>query len=959
MDGIADVPRWSAWLTAGSLCLAAAAMVASQLGAPAKLCWDTAWTTAAVAALSGTVVAWRAAHPTNRRRWGRWAIAVACWLGGQLAWDVYGVAGFPQSPNVADLLWFAFALMVIASLVGMPEEGRLVRVVDAIESLALIVAAVALCFAALWPVEQSSTLPLAAKVSALFYPTIYVSAAVLLVHEKVGGALQRLNSTPLRLVVFGLVAQAVAFGAWSYSLLKADYVVGRTLLDPLWVIGMAAIAVGGLLAARRPEEPALALEPTYRGGIVPAGLLVLFMIGLGISHIDHAGSATTTMLESGLAFCAVALVVRATILGTRLKMLLDSERRALSALAERESELARLNEELMEDSRLDPLTGISNRRALADDLPMLEAVRRELGRGFAFALCDIDYFKLYNDGFGHLAGDQALRTTASTIRGALRTGDMAYRFGGEELLVVMRDVSVADAASAAERIRLAVERAALPSPLTRDGILTVSIGVAAEEEDSGRLLELADAAVYEAKNRGRNCVVTANEEALEIGVRQHPDLSEEPAPRHLRSMLAISRAAASGRGTIPVLDALAEAIHTEMCFQVVAVNVTDSEREQLRVEVVRGDPDARDTLLGTAGPLSEWTMLLAAGQEICGATWLPAGSFEWHSDTAVWTPPGLALPTPDAWQPEDMLLLPLRGSSGELLGVVSVDQPLLGRRPTEGELRVLMAVIDHASLTIERAQRDGEVDQSPSRELTLAAVTLLAEAVDLRDPSTGRHARTVGELARAIAVALGVDGDRVERIAAAGVLHDLGKLGIADAVLYKPGPLDEGEWREIMRHPEIGAEILEHAGMHDIAAWVRAHHERLDGGGYPARLGESEIPLEARILAVADAYEAMIADRPYRRGMPTTAARTELLRCAGTQFDPEIVEAFLSLDGEISATSVAQNGSVFSAQSLQSVSSSVELPTPSRIAPPHARQSPKRSESPAPRRYAARKASSG
>ena len=90
---------------------------------------------------------------------------------------------------------------------------------------------------------QSSSLPLAAKVSALFYPTIYVSAAVLLVHEKVGGALRRLNSTPLRLVMFGLVAQAVAFGAWSYSLLKADYVVGTTLLDPLWVIGLAAIAV--------------------------------------------------------------------------------------------------------------------------------------------------------------------------------------------------------------------------------------------------------------------------------------------------------------------------------------------------------------------------------------------------------------------------------------------------------------------------------------------------------------------------------------------------------------------------------------------------------------------------------------------------------------------------------------------------------------------------------------------
>ena len=141
---------------------------------------------------------------------------------------------------------------------------------------------------------------------------------------------------------------------------------------------------------------------------------------------------------------------------------------------------------------------------------------------------------------------------------------------------------------------------------------------------------------------------------------------------------------------------------------------------------------------------------------------------------------------------------------------------------------------------------------------------------------------------------LGLAEDRVDRIHAAGVLHDLGKLGIADAILYKPGPLDNGEWKEIMRHPEIGARILEHAGLSDIAGWVRAHHERLDGRGYPKGIGGHEIPLEARILAVADAYEAMVADRPYRAGMPAGSACEELLRCSGTQFDPAIVDAFLA-----------------------------------------------------------------
>jgi HD-GYP domain-containing protein (c-di-GMP phosphodiesterase class II) len=245
-----------------------------------------------------------------------------------------------------------------------------------------------------------------------------------------------------------------------------------------------------------------------------------------------------------------------------------------------------------------------------------------------------------------------------------------------------------------------------------------------------------------------------------------------------------------------------------------------------------------------------------------------------------------------------MLLLPLRGAAGELLGVVSVDQPQLGRRPSEADIGVLMAVADHAGLALDQVRREDAFTQDGSDELRLAAVMLLAETLDLRDPSTALHSRTVGQLARTTALALGLTEERVERIHAAGVLHDLGKLGIADAILQKAGPLEEAEWREMRRHPEVGERILEHAGLRDIAGWVRSHHERLDGGGYPDGLGGSEIPLEARILAVCDSYEAMIADRPYRAGMPADEARAELLRCAGTQFDPEVVAAFMSALGE-------------------------------------------------------------
>jgi diguanylate cyclase (GGDEF)-like protein len=175
----------------------------------------------------------------------------------------------------------------------------------------------------------------------------------------------------------------------------------------------------------------------------------------------------------------------------------------------------------------------------------------------------------------------------------------------------------------------------------------------------------------------------------------------------------------------------------------------------------------------------------------------------------------------------------------------------------------------------------------------LAAAMLLAETLDLRDVSTARHSQTVGRYAEGIARAIGLPEERVQRIRAAGVLHDIGKLGVADAVLQKPGALTDDEWADMRRHPELGARILDHANLRDISGWVLAHHERIDGRGYPHRLAGEAIPLEARILAVADAYEAMTADRPYRDALGHDAARAELEQCAGSQFDPDVVAAFL------------------------------------------------------------------
>jgi hypothetical protein len=344
-----------------------------------------------------------------------------------------------------------------------------------------------------------------------------------------------------------------------------------------------------------------------------------------------------------------------------------------------------------------------------------------------------------------------------------------------------------------------------------------------------------------------------------------------------------------------VLEAVAETIEAEMSFGVVAVNLLDDAREELTCVAVLGDPDARAALLGTTNAWAEWDRLLDSEFVRHGAVWIPAGADPWGEEPLTWTKGHTAPASDEAWQPDDMLLLPLRGDRGETLAIVSIDQPANGRRPDDRQIGLLMAVADHAGLALEQVRRGARsaAAENDLSELKLAAVMLLAETLDLRDPGTASHSRSVGTFARDTAVALGLAPEHVERIQAAGIVHDLGKLGVADAILFKPGPLTDSEWLEMQRHPDVGARILDNAGLADIAAWVRAHHERIDGRGYPDRISGEAIPLEARILAVADAYEAMIADRPYRAGMDPDAARAELLRCAGSQFDPAVVEAFI------------------------------------------------------------------
>ena len=169
----------------------------------------------------------------------------------------------------------------------------------------------------------------------------------------------------------------------------------------------------------------------------------------------------------------------------------------------------------------------------------------------------------------------------------------------------------------------------------------------------------------------------------------------------------------------------------------------------------------------------------------------------------------------------------------------------------------------------------------------------LSAAIEARDHETGEHCRTLGSLAERIAGLLGLDEQTATTIRIGGYLHDVGKIAIADAILLKPGPLTAEEYAEMQRHAEIGAGIVDtHAAMHGIAEIVRHHHERWDGAGYPDRIRGLDIPVGARIVAVADAWSAMTSDRVYRPAIGPEAAWEELVKHAGRQFDPQVVEAF-------------------------------------------------------------------
>jgi diguanylate cyclase (GGDEF)-like protein len=404
------------------------------------------------------------------------------------------------------------------------------------------------------------------------------------------------------------------------------------------------------------------------------------------------------------------------IASRRLNAYSQSQVQLLSQLASRIAmpvENARLYAQTEQMARIDQLTGLWNRRHLEERIQVEIGRHSRYGGNFSLIILDLDSFKAFNDSYGHLAGDKLLKQLGSIMKGAIRSADEAFRYGGDEFAVLLPQTSIREAYEVAERVR---SRIASGIKVGHTSV-TASLGLAGWPADGVRINEIiavADMALYRAKQNGGN--------------------------------------------------------------QTQAIS--------------------------------------------------------------------------------------------EILPPLAKPAPKLEIRQDKGALSIIYA---------------------------------LAAAVDAKDHYASNHSQKVKEYAVALAKNLDLESTDIARLSACALLHDIGKIGISDEIINKPDGLNAEEWEIIKSHPQLGADIISHVPqLASCLTGILYHHERYDGSGYPSGLKGEAIPLDSRILSIVDAFAAMTSARPYRGALSFEQALEELKRGAGTQFDPNLVETFISVARTIS-----------------------------------------------------------
>ena len=502
-------------------------------------------------------------------------------------------------------------------------------------------------------------------------------------------------------------------------------------------------------------------------------------------------------------------------------------------------------------ARRDPLTGLLNHREFHEalDAHLHRARAAEPPLDLSVVIFDLDRFKAVNDHGGHAAGDRTLRAAAGAVAAACRTTDAAFRIGGDEFALVLPRATRDDAARITRRAADAIERVA-----HRPG---VSFGVATHPQDGttrDALLTAADAAMY--TNKGRTT-------------------THRPDAGPTRSRLAVAARLATKLAPLDEPDAIAATavgeLHQAFGFFLAVIQRLDAD------DVLR--------IVAAAGPLADHDDFLAHEQPIqegVNGRVARTGQPAVIADTT--TDPDYLRRDPRS-DPGSELSLPIV-VDGRIWGVLNLEQ-LATHAFGDDDLLLADAVAAQVGAALHRAALTQELETSFATTLGV-----LADVLETKDAYTADHADEVADLALQTGRDLGLTDAELRPLRYCALLHDIGKIGVRSDLLSKPGRLTPDEFEEIKEHSAIGAALLQRIPLlTDVAPLVRAVHERYDGGGYPDGLQGHQIPLPARIVAVCDALHAMTSDRPYRQARPVSVALTELRRCAGTQFDPEVVAA--------------------------------------------------------------------
>jgi len=533
------------------------------------------------------------------------------------------------------------------------------------------------------------------------------------------------------------------------------------------------------------------------------------------------------------------------------------------------------------EARRDPLTELGNHRAFHEHLEA--ALRRavEAERDLTLVLMDLDDFKQVNDTEGHLAGDAVLRRLAATLTEQSRAREHPFRVGGDEFALVV-DGGAEAGLHVAGRIREAVGTD-----------VTISAGVATFPHDAltkDELVHKADLALYAAKRAGKDTTISFGDDVRGAAAR-------------------------------PASEVLYEDLHQRMGSEDVRAGVLDAVSTVTAAVRALGRETTLDATLrsaarhltavidGTACVLSRLTDdgTLRDAAVFAPAPWTFDGESAYLLDDYPVTVAALESGEPRAASLADasvdegeafvlrkvgmqsVLILPLvvQGRPWGLAEVYDARDRQFGASESGlaqlvgGHLEALIAQFEHGA-AVERLYRE-----------TLGS---LSNALEAKDGYTGAHAQEVCSLAVGVARRLGLAGEALQAVELGALLHDIGKIRVPESLLNKPGPLTDEEWAVMRTHPEAGERILAPiASLAGVLPIVRGSHERWDGRGYPDGLAGEEIPLGARVVAVCDAFRAMVEPRPYRPARAREAALEELVAHAGTQFDPACVEALLAV----------------------------------------------------------------